>query len=299
MAKKDRSNTQRDSITECLICQSNNITFQYYSQNKHGRHLISKEKFKIFKCLNCQSLLLDTANLKINKHFFQKYYSSDYYPQISNLTKIYITLTNWIRNKIIFDNISPKIKRPKVLDVGCGSGYFLTNLPPHFQKHGIDINPTAAKLYKRNKISFINADFLNISLKTDNYDLITSFHVIEHISDPQLFIDKIYNYLKPGGTAIISFPNSQSLGSTIGRQNWFHLDSPRHLFIPNKNSIRILISKYKISTPRFFHPYFDFPLDLYWSAPNILSKIFIILFYFPLRLFDRETLIFTFQKPKK
>ncbi|KKQ70791.1 hypothetical protein A2192_00345 [Candidatus Nomurabacteria bacterium RIFOXYA1_FULL_35_17] len=285
----------------CLVCHYPNPVFLFNSKNKHGRHLLSVNKFKIFQCQNCHSLLLDTTNLKIDQEFYKTFYPSDYYlnqNKILNTFTTYYTKISFFFIKLLISIHLPKnIKHPKVFDIGCGSGEFLSQLPSKYKKYGIDINPISAQLIQNHKIKFQIKDFLQSNPKSNYYHLVTAFHVIEHIANPQLFLQKIYKSLKPGGLALISFPNSNSFGSKLGKQNWFHLDSPRHLFIPNKTSIHILLTKYNLKFSRFYHPYFDYPLDLFWSLPNLLTKIIVLPFYPIFKLFDQETLLLIFQKP--
>jgi len=64
------------------------------------------------------------------------------------------------------------------------------------------------------------------------------FHVFEHLRNPPGVLAKLKKLLKEGGYLILSFPNSESIQCELFKKNWFHLDPPRHLFVPASSEIR-------------------------------------------------------------
>jgi hypothetical protein len=108
-------------MNQCPLCKNKNTSFAFTSQNYHGKHFLSKEKFKIYKCQNCLSLFL--INIKANKKYYDKYYPKSYTVKPNILDKIYAFI-----NKINYSKYFPNKKEISFLDVGCGNGS-TTRLP--------------------------------------------------------------------------------------------------------------------------------------------------------------------------
>lgn len=98
----------------------------------------------------------------------------------------------------------------KVLDIGCAYGYFLRVLSDTFEKYGVDLSAYAieqAQLSHGSKIHFEVCDIeKQIPFAAQQFDLVTSFNVLEHFSDPTVVIKKHADVLKPGGFLYARFP---------------------------------------------------------------------------------------------
>ncbi|MBE2213859.1 MAG: class I SAM-dependent methyltransferase [Opitutaceae bacterium] len=121
-----------------------------------------------------------------------------------------------------------------VLDVGCGNGGFLAALGAigSYSLNGIELEGGSARRAARLpgirlKIGVLEqGDFEDASL-----DLVTLFHVFEHLTEPQSTLKIIHRALKPSGRLVMSFPNISSLQARLFKGHWLHLDPPRHLFL--------------------------------------------------------------------
>lgn len=110
----------------------------------------------------------------------------------------------------------------RVLDIACGSGYgsvSVLEMQPNVAEYvGVDISEEAieyAKVnYPHSKASYFIGDALNLKLKEQIgiFDTIISYETIEHFYGDQLFIENLYNLLKPGGTLLISTPFGRGVG---------------------------------------------------------------------------------------
>jgi 2-polyprenyl-3-methyl-5-hydroxy-6-metoxy-1,4-benzoquinol methylase len=109
------------------------------------------------------------------------------------------------------------VKSGRVLEVGCGLGFLGQLLAERYEYHGIDISDEAVE-FARTKLNLANVEVgdANYLLFEDTtFDSVFCFDVVEHLANPDLFISEAYRVLKPGGLAIISTPNPNSLGNRL------------------------------------------------------------------------------------
>jgi 2-polyprenyl-3-methyl-5-hydroxy-6-metoxy-1,4-benzoquinol methylase len=125
-----------------------------------------------------------------------------------------------------------------LLDAGCGVGDFLAVAQHHgWQVEGVEISARAAqaanhRVGERVKVGeVVHLEFPH------TYDLITSYHVIEHLLDPVLTLSRFHDLLKPGGVLFLETPNIDSLGARIRGKNWSHIIPPEHIVYFGLNSL--------------------------------------------------------------
>ena len=273
----------------CPVCRSSDSKFQFYSANIHGRrHQQPISKFSVYKCQKCQSIFL--KNINISRKYYQTYYQTDYYQSEKNLlSDILTSISNHQKQAILKKSIP--LKTISILDIGCGPCEFLNSLnKKHFRSFGQDINPESAKIAASLKIKFFNCRLDSPQIIKNKFDAVTLFHVLEHVADPQTLITQASELLKAHGTIMLSIPNNTSLGYKIGHQNWFHLDSPRHLFVPQFDSLKTILENTGFSNIKEKHIHFEFPLDLLWSVRFSPLKFIVIPLYPLFKFFDRETI---------
>lgn len=258
----------------CPLCSSSKNKSVYFSNNQHGHYQLTHQKILTKQCLKCTCVF---PNIKVNSKYYQKYYPSNYQKSPSYLENF------WIK-KNLHQKVNLVSGFKSILDVGCGQADFLNFLPKNISAVGIDLNPN-----NRKDLNIIKDDFLKHKF-TQKFDCITFFHSLEHFSNPQKVINKSLQLLNKHGHIFIIIPNTNSFAYKISQKYWFHLDSPRHLFLPNNQNIKLLFpknSKIKIN----YLPW-EFPLDLYWS---LHQKPYLRIFYPILKFFDRETMLISLE----
>jgi SAM-dependent methyltransferase len=119
-----------------------------------------------------------------------------------------------------------------ILDLGCSSGGFLGSLDPSDWKlFGIEMSDRVARIAeaKCGAMVFVG-DILDAPFPRQSFDVITCFHVFEHLYNPRDVLVKAYEWLKPGGIFYAMMPNIDSAGGHIFKSYWYALELPRHLF---------------------------------------------------------------------
>lgn len=134
----------------------------------------------------------------------------------------------------------------KVLDVGCGTGNFLGIC----QKAGWDISgvetsqDARALAIQRTSVQIVD----DISkLKDNKYDVITLWHVLEHLHDLNESLSQLKEMLANQGTLIIALPNVASYDSRFYKSFWAGYDVPRHLWHFSKNSFQRLAQNHGLN----------------------------------------------------
>jgi 2-polyprenyl-3-methyl-5-hydroxy-6-metoxy-1,4-benzoquinol methylase len=118
----------------------------------------------------------------------------------------------------------------RVLDVGCGRGLFLRMLQERgYQVQGTELSAaTAANAYAGVSV---DAGELRVGQYPDaSFDLVSIWHVLEHLREPHTALRASHRALRPGGRLLLAVPNFGSVQSRFGGPHWFHLDLPRHIF---------------------------------------------------------------------
>ena len=141
-----------------------------------------------------------------------------------------------------------ELKHSLILDVGCGDGR-KTSIHKDFAKVliGIDIDLKALREAKQKGILVVRGDATKLPFKNDSFDIVLSFHLIEHLKNSLAFINDIYRVLKITGYTIIITPNYRRLNSIlyrlIKRPKEKYPFNPDHEFEYTKGDLEKLLSK--------------------------------------------------------
>ena len=213
-------------IEKCPIC--NHSLFDTFLTCEDS--LLSHEHFDLKKCQSCTFVFTsprpDAASLP-------NYYKSDQY--ISHTGKS-TSLLDWIylfaRNFTLQWKISLiKKYRQKItlLDYGCGTGEFLRSAKEEgWQIAGLE--PTADARKKATEITGINIASDLSQFNNQQFDVITLWHVLEHVMDLKSTIYQLKSLLREDGFFLIAVPNHQSYDAFFYQESWAAYDVPRHLW---------------------------------------------------------------------
>lgn len=255
---------------------------------------VSKETFVLL--YNKEYDLLKTHPFP-NIDLLPKYYESEDYISHTDgkrtfFEKLYhLVKKRAIKNKVKLINSYHKNKGI-LLDVGCGTGDFLVEAQSQGWKvTGYEPNEAAKKLTNSKDVSTI--DNL-VSLSSNSFDVITLWHVLEHVPNLEEYIKNLKKLLKPSGTLIVAVPNYKSYDAIYYKRHWAAYDVPRHLWHFSKKSIKRLFSDVDMNLACVLPMWFDSFYVSMLSEKNKTGKInFIKAFFIGLRsncvgLFKKE-----------
>lgn len=286
--------------SHCPVCFSQKTSPYLVSTNIHGRTILSGDRFDLNHCLACQAIFV--TGLKVDDDYYKKYYTNDYYDHNIN-NRIVLKLTQLLAkpyyyfNRLAILSFFRKAKtKISILDVGCGNGYFLSTLPiDRFSCYGVEINKRGRGLSRKRGIKIIGSQLNKIRFD-HKFDVTTMWHVLEHIEKPWELMSEVHRLLSPNGILVFQTPNTNSLGFKLGKADWFHLDSPRHLVLYNKKSAEVLCQQTGFEIIKIKNEFYDNTPDLFRSVRNSKFRFLIYPFYPLARMVSAEHLTF-FCKP--
>lgn len=196
-------------------------------------HFLTNETFEVKE--SEYNDILKTYDLPYD---IAKYYDSDKYlshnKDNSLKAKIY-SLIQKLNEKYKLKIIKKYKSSGKILDYGCGDGSFLQFMQSkNFSVIGFEPNKKAAKQTELK----IGIKHITSSLETINdnsLDIITLWHVLEHIPNPEEILLQLKSKLKNNGYLLIAVPNHKSYDAKFYKEHWAAWDVPRHIFHYGKN----------------------------------------------------------------
>lgn len=175
-----------------------------------------------------------------------KYYESQEYISHTDekrglFSRLYQLVKKWSLQKKAKLILQQHGEVGSLLDVGAGTGDFLKVAKEKgWQVHGMEPNKNAAKLALEKGIDL--KAFLN-DFEGKQFDVVTLWHVLEHIPDLEETILKLAALVKPQGTLIIAVPNFKSFDARHYGKFWAAYDVPRHLWHFSKKSMKNLFAE--------------------------------------------------------
>ena len=220
-------------------------------------HSVSKETFSLL--YNKEYDILKTHPTP-SLDILPKYYESEDYISHTDgkrtpFEKIYhVVKRNAIKGKVALISKQQQNKG-QLLDIGCGTGDFLVEAKNQgWTILGFEPNSDAKALAKQKGVLCTDDIF---SLPENTFDVVTMWHVLEHVPNLTDYIANLKRIVKPNGTIIIAVPNYKSFDAKYYNRFWAAYDVPRHLWHFSKTSIKRLFSDVDMELKKVKPMWFD------------------------------------------
>ena len=221
----------------CPVCGKSNFSPFLKSQD----FFLTKEEHQIVFCNSCG---LKFVNPRPDVKEIVKYYESPDYVSHGGKKNAINFLYRQVRNfsvKKKYKLVEGQASGKKIMDIGCGTGEFLF----FCKQRGFDVTGIEPGMKPR---MFAQKEYnLNVyeetwldSLTKPEFDVVTLWHVLEHVHSLHQRMKKIIEIIKPGGSIIIAVPNSESWDAIYYGKFWAAYDLPRHLYHFSRESMQIL-----------------------------------------------------------
>ena len=264
---------------------------------------MEKSGYRIVRCPGCDLAYLDHEPVSDE---LEKFYSKDYFVSLDRTTGYtdYFECENYL--KLIFRRRLKIIEKyrdsGRLLDVGCGPGFFLEVLSDRWQPFGIDISEFAAATARSRGLNVIQGLFDASLFEKEFFDAVTMWNTLEHFTDPMKALLSANAVLKPGGVLAFYTNDIGGLFARMMGKYWHMLLVPDHLFFFTRASLTKMLEAAGFSVIK------SGPETLFLSADYLLEhflKIFGTKFdrknlfggvkpalnriYLPINLFDTLT----------
>jgi 2-polyprenyl-3-methyl-5-hydroxy-6-metoxy-1,4-benzoquinol methylase len=220
-------------------------------------HSVSKETFHLYHDTNLDMLV--TSPQPSLENLGKYYESEDYISHTDNKRSLFEKAYHFVKgialkNKLELIN-SEQIDKGSILDIGAGTGDFLSVAKKDgWNTTGIEPSDRAKAIAIGKGISFVDNTTI---LAESSFDVITMWHVLEHVPDLDFQIKELKRLLKPTGTLIVAVPNFKSFDAKHYGSFWAAYDVPIHFWHFSKNAIKLLFEKEEISLKKVLPMKFD------------------------------------------
>ena len=244
-------------FSPCPICNKEDISNLLHTKD----YSLTGEDFKIIQCANCTLEYTDPAP---SKEDIAPYY---HFPSYISHTDTKEGLVNQLYHKVRNHTLTQKTNwvqslftghKGHILEVGAGTGAFAHSM----SKKGWKVTALEPDESSRKKaLENYNIHLLPIeklyNLESASFEVITLWHVLEHVHDLNEYMKTFQRLLKPNGRLIIAVPNYTSYDAGYYKKYWAAYDVPRHLYHFSPLSMHYLVKKHKMSIVHKLPMWFD------------------------------------------
>lgn len=224
---------------KCPCCGGNYWAVLFKSRDRRGG---TTDEFEVLRCSACG---LAKSNLDGNCRAF--------WAGRSEATCSADSLVAYKARRVL-----SRRKEGRLLDIGCGGGYFLAAMKAQgWMVKGVEPDPSLSRYAN----TILKVDVCALSLQSfedapSSYDVITMWHSLEHVAEPQMALYRAYELLAHDGLLFVSVPNLDSFQAKLFKGKWFHLDVPRHIWHFNPSTIRRFLenANFDLHELNFFVP---------------------------------------------
>ena len=245
------------SYSQCPICKSERISYVLTASD----HTVSNKVFEIWECNSCT--LRFTQSVPDQGDIGAYYQSEDYISHTDTSKGLINSLYHKVRKRTLAgkrDLVTSFTtgKQGSILDIGAGTGAFLnTMLLANWEVTGIEPDTKAREIaMERYNIGLKPSEEL-FELPGQSFDVITLWHVLEHVHDLHGYINKLKELLKPSGKIFIAVPNYTSYDEKVYKEYWAAYDVPRHLYHFSPQSVRELLRLHELKLHSVKPMWFD------------------------------------------
>jgi 2-polyprenyl-3-methyl-5-hydroxy-6-metoxy-1,4-benzoquinol methylase len=177
----------------------------------------------------------------------------------------------WRALKVV--TIAPAAR--SILDIGCGRGLMLHYLQRVFGYRRVVGTQIAENMcrYARDVlgVEVYDRDLLELPLEPASFDIVSIWHVLEHVPDPDGYVARCADLLRPGGRLVIEVPNYASWSRRMTGRHWLGLDLDYHLAFFTPQSLTGLLCRHSFRIERVHT--FSMEYSTFITAQSILSRI--------------------------
>ena len=227
-----------ETLFNCSICNTPLPVNPFITARDH---LVSGKTFNIVRCVKCSFLL---TNPRPDPDEIHQYYQSEAYISHTDKSR---SFDDFLYHQVKAFMLKRKIRllkkhtiheQKKLLDFGCGTGGFLmAAVDAGFKAEGFEPGEVAQRVAKGKGLTVFNHVDILFKKETNRYDIISLWHVLEHIHEFPAILHNFNTLLYDNSLLFIAVPMANSADAKYYKQHWAAYDLPRHLYHFTRKSL--------------------------------------------------------------
>jgi SAM-dependent methyltransferase len=237
-------------VTEvCVLCGS--ARARPYLTSEDRLFGIAPGTYALVECLECGLVRLSPRPTPAQVAGF---YARNYWYAGDGLQELYRRIVLWDHVRFAVQALGGK-PSGVVLDVGCSGGLFLRMMKERgCQVLGLDFSVEAARVaLEQNGVRVVVGDLTTADIQPASCDLITMYHLVEHLLDPAAYLRSAAALLRDGGRLIVQVPDRDCWEASMLGVHWTGLDVPRHIHVFRSSDLRRLLESCGFAVVREKH----------------------------------------------
>lgn len=211
----------------CNLCGSDSPRVLF--ETKDLLYKTTNETFHLVRCVHCGLVYL---NPRPEEKDLGSFYPEAYRPHE--------------HKKLSGSYIFPQSSSYSLIDIGCGSGEFLSETAlkhPDWALYGVDFDQRAVEAATSQGFQVMKGSLEDARYSESFFNEARMEHVLEHVPHPLQTLQEIHRILKPRGKLTILIPNFNSFSRYLFGTYWYHIESPRHLYHFTPKTIEKMLLK--------------------------------------------------------
>jgi SAM-dependent methyltransferase len=241
----------------CPVCASESIKNIFQAND----HTVSRSLFPVAECAQCT--LRFTQDVP-DAAAMIPYYKAAAYISHTNTSKGLINrLYQIVRKRTLVKKRKlvqeySGLKKGRLLDVGSGTGAFVAEMKKNgWEVTGLEPDEDARKMAR--KVFHLDLDDTATfyQMAPGSFDVITLWHVLEHVHDLSAYVEQLKNLLDKNGKLLVAVPNYTALDASIYQEDWAAYDVPRHLYHFSPASMKWLMEAHGLRIHSYLPMWYD------------------------------------------
>lgn len=244
-------------MNKCIVCESSSNTTLYEG---------------ILKCKDCGYVYadLDFSDEEFSRLYDKKYFFGEEYSNYVADKKVH--QKNFRLRWKVLRKFLDSCRHRNLLEIGSAYGFFLDQVRNEFATvQGIDIAQDGAR-YARETLNLdvLCGDFLTSDFGDRSFDVVCMWDTIEHLPQPQLFLQKIKKVTQPGALLAITTGDIDSANARAMKRKWRLIHPPTHAHYFSRKTLSELLRR------NHFEVLYSRYCGFYRSIDNIAYNILVL-----------------------
>ncbi|MFA5777758.1 MAG: class I SAM-dependent methyltransferase [Parcubacteria group bacterium] len=242
-----------------------------FCKHEKRKNILKKDNFSLSECLLCGLIFLEKENENIDLNIYKNYYKKETGKRFGAVAELAVKAFRFLRALKVFI-LKPKGK--KIIDIGSGRGWMLYFLKKYFGYKtaiGTQISENAYEFSKEKLgLEIYNKDLLDLEFNV-KFDAITLWHILEHVPEPESYVEKLTGMIDDDGLLMIETPNFNSWSRILAKNRWLAMDPKHHTTFFTPDSLKSLLEKYNFKIKKIGT--FSLEYSAFTSAQSIINLI--------------------------